>query len=189
MASSNPAERRRSSDDLYAVLSNIRRRYVVYYAKRVGVPVLFDELVEQIATWENPAGSDGVSKSHRKSVHNALRQTHLPKLESAGLINHDTEANIVTLTEEADRVRLYPSSETSVWGLGYSLLSVVIVVFVGLDQIGTVLLTPRTGVPWVEGLLLACVVLTAGYNYDRLRRRRRFQNSGPDIIVEERRSQ
>lgn len=185
MASNEPPEQRRSSDELYAVLSNIRRRYVVYYAKRVDVPVLLEELVDQIATWENPEGADGVTQSHRKSVHNALRQTHLPKLQAAGLIDHDTEANVVTPTEEAKRVRLYPTCETSVWGHGYSLLSVVIVVTVGLDQFGTVFFAPRTGIPWLEGLLLACVLLTAGYNYDRLRRQRQFQHAGPDVIVEE----
>ncbi|MCU4798897.1 hypothetical protein OB920_00720 [Halobacteria archaeon HArc-gm2] len=187
MASNDPPEQCRSNDDLYAVLSNIRRRYVLYYAKRVDVPILLDELVEQIATWESPRGADNVTQSHRKSVHNALRQTHLPKLQAAGLIDHDTEANLVTPTDEADRIRLYPSAETSVWGHGYSLLSVAIVVFVGLDQLGTVLLTPPTGTPWVEGLLLACVLLTVGYNYDRFRRCRRCQRCGPDVIVEEER--
>ncbi|SFR93925.1 hypothetical protein SAMN05216559_1407 [Halomicrobium zhouii] len=186
MASNDPPEQRRSGDDLYAVLSNIRRRYVLYYVKRMDVPILLDELVEQIAAWERPRGTDGVTQSHRKSVHNALRQTHLPKLQAAGLIDHDPEANVVTPTEEAERVRLYPSAETSVWGHGYSLLSVVIVVFVGLDQLGAILLTPQTGTPLVEGLLLACVLLTVGYNYDRLRRCRRCQRCGPDVIVEER---
>lgn len=186
MTESNESRsRRRSADDLYAVLSNIRRRYVVYYAKRVGLPILFDEVVEQIATWENPDGAGDVTRRQRKSVHNALRQTHLPKLEAAGLITHDTETDIITLTDEAERVKLYPASETSIWGVGYSLLSVAIVLFVGLDRIGAVVVTPRVGFPWVEALLLTCVLLTIGYNYDRFRRRRRFRSSGPDIMVDE----
>lgn len=177
--------KRRSPDELYSVLSNIRRRYVMYYVKQVGLPVLFDELVEQIAAWENPDGAEGVTPNHRKSVHNALRQTHLPKLERAGLINYDTESDIVTLTDEAKRVNLYPASETPIWGLVYSLLSIVIAIFIGLDYLGAISVTPETGVPWLEGLFLGFILLTIGHNYDRYRRHRQFRDCGPDIIVDE----
>lgn len=183
--SENRSPRRRSPDELYTVLSNIRRRYVIYYAKEVGLPVLFDELVEQIAIWENHHDAEDITRSQRKSVHNALRQTHLPKLEQAGLINHDTESDIITLTDEAERVKLYPAAETSVWRLVYGLLSVVVVVFVGLDRLGTMLDSGVASIPWVEGLLFAFVLLTIGHNYDRYRRRRQVRDRGPDIIVEE----
>jgi len=42
--------------------------------------------------------------------------------------------------------------------------------------------TPRA----VRRLLLACVPLTPGDNYDRRRLHRRFKNAGPGVIVEER---
>lgn len=174
-----------SPDELYGVLSNIRRRYVMYYAKQVGLPVLFDELVEQIAAWESPGGADDVTREHRKSVHNALRQTHLPKLEQAGLINHDPESDIITLTDEAKRVKLYPATETSVWVYGYSLLSIAIIILVGLDVLGILLVTPQTGMPWIEGVFLSIILLTISHNYDRYQRRNRFRNYGPDIIVDE----
>jgi hypothetical protein len=166
-------------------MSNIRRRYVVYYVKHADVPVLFDDLVEQIAAWENPDVAEEVTPRQRKSIHNALRQTHLPKLEHAGLIDHDAESDIITLADEAERVKIYPASETPVMRVVYSLLSVVIVVFVGMDYLWTSFVIPQAGTPWVGGLLLAFVLLTIGQNYDRYRRHRQFRDWGPDIIIDE----
>lgn len=176
---------RPSLDELDSVMSNIRRRYVIYYAKQAGQPIHFDDLVEKIAAWETPHGAADATRSHRKSIHNALQQTHLPKLEQAELLNYDTESDLINLTDEAKRVKIYPASETSEWRIGYILLSCGMILLFGLESLGLILFTPQTGIPWVEGLFLAFVTLTVGHSYDHARRRRQFRDYGPDLIIEE----
>lgn len=174
-----------SEKQLYDALWNIRRRYVLYYTKHVGRPVAFNELVEQIAIWESFGSNGTVDRRKRKSVHNSLNQTHLPKLEQIGLINNDRESNKITVTDKAEQIDLYPASEDYAWGFGYNFLGVSLFSLVGLDFLGVITLGNPTSITLLQGLTLFLIALTVGHTYDRLRQQRRLRNKGPDIVIKE----
>ncbi|USZ68073.1 hypothetical protein NGM10_15235 [Halorussus salilacus] len=73
------------------LLSNHRRRYVLYALRRRGGAVTLEELAEQVASWED----DGADE---KRVRAALYHNQLPRLESAGVVALDPETNVVRLT-------------------------------------------------------------------------------------------
>jgi|AntRauTorcE11898_2_1112593.scaffolds.fasta_scaffold20146_2 hypothetical protein len=172
-----------TEEQLYDVLWNIRRRYVLYYLKHVGRPVPFKELVERITIWESFGTTDALDRDKRKSVHNSLNQTHLPKLEQIGLINNDRESNKITATDRAEQIELYPASERHSWEFGYNLLSISFMFLFGLDFLGVISLTNPTSVTLLEGLVLFLILLTVGQTYDRMRRQRQLRTRGPDIVV------
>ena len=174
-----------STAHLYDVMRNVRRRYVLYYAEQADGRVSIEELVETIAAWESPNGSDAVSLGRRKSVYNALHQTHLPKLEQSGLIHYDRTDRSVAVRDRASRIELYPSPRTLAWGWYFGVLSVVSALVVGLSALGVLSLGSLAGVPWTESVLCAFILVTIGYNYDRRRWRRRLRADGPDIVIDD----
>ncbi|MEF8787208.1 MAG: hypothetical protein V5A45_14860 [Haloarculaceae archaeon] len=168
---------------LYDALWNIRRRYILYYTKHVGRPVPFEELVEQITIWESFGATDVVDRNKRKSVHNSLNQTHLPKLEQIGLINNDKESNKISATDRAEQIELYPASERHSWVFGYNILSISFIFLFGLDFLGVTSLTAPTSITLLEGLVLFLIILTVGQTYDRMQYQHRLRTKGPDIVV------
>jgi hypothetical protein len=177
-----------SATHLYDLMRNVRRRYVLYYAEQSGGRVSIEELVETIAAWESPSGTDAVSLDRRKSVYTALHQTHLPKLEQSGLIHYDRTDRAVAVRDRATRVELYPSPRTLAWDRYFGLLSAVSALVVGLSALGVLPLGSLAGVPWTESVLCAFILVTIGYNYDRRRWRRRLRDDGPDIVIDDQRA-
>ncbi len=174
-----------SEKQLYDVLWNIRRRYVLYYTKHVGPTVQFKELVEQIAIWECFGSKDSSNRRKRKSIHNSLIQTHIPKLEQIGLIDYDRESNKITVTDRAEQIELYPASEGHDWEYGYSFLSVSFLSLVGLAFLGVISLSNPTSITLLLVLTLLLIALTVGHTYDRLLQQRRHRTKGPDIIIKD----
>lgn len=168
---------------LYDALWNIRRRYILYYTKHVDRPVSFKELVEQITIWESFGRSDADDRGKRKSVHNSLNQTHLPKLEQIGLINNDTESNKITVTDRAEHIELYPASEGYAWEYGYNFLSISFLSLIGLDFLGVISFTNSISSTLLLVLTLLLITLTVGHTYDRLRRQRQLRTEGPDVVI------
>ena len=84
-----------SRDLVFDVLKNRRRRYALHYLRRADESVQLSELAEQVAAWENDIEVDAISAAERKRVYTALYQSHLPKLDDAGYIDWDREANAV----------------------------------------------------------------------------------------------
>ena len=173
-----------SAGQLYDLFRNIRRRYVLYYAKQVDRPVSVDELVKKLSCWEEPIDAAGHAAEHHRSIYNSLRQTHLPKLEEAGLVEYDRDEQSVWLTEQATRVECYPTATTSVWGRKYRLSCLVVAVVAVVDLVATL---PVVGLPspvWSKGIYLAFILVTIGRIYRRYRRTRRFRRNGPDIVID-----
>lgn len=97
-----------SRDEVFTMLSNQRRRWVLYYLKR-------DEegktdlrtLVDALTAWEYEMPIEDISWKKRKRIYTALRQSHLPKLADAGIIEYDRSRGTVELTEDAQEVQMY----------------------------------------------------------------------------------
>jgi len=171
-----------SEKRLYKVMRNIRRRYVLYYLQEVSDPAQIDDVVERIVHWENSGGS--VPSKQRKSVYNALHQTHLPKLEQVGLIELQRGKSTISQTDRARRIDLYPASQTLNWERYYGYLSAASVVLVGSYPFKTTLQIPLDKLPWMEGILLVFVLLSVGHAYDHFQWHQRFLDRGPDIIID-----
>ena len=96
-----PGEGLLARDTVFDMLSNPRRRYVLYYLRHESGPVQLTSLAERVATTENETDVESLADRDRKRVYVSLYQTHVPKLSDAGLVEYDKEAGTVTLADDA----------------------------------------------------------------------------------------
>jgi DNA-binding transcriptional ArsR family regulator len=92
-------------DELFHILRNRRRRFALHLLKHESSSVDVGELATQVAAWENDVSVEAVSSKQRRRVYNALQQTHVPKLEAAGVV--EVERREVELTDRADELDIY----------------------------------------------------------------------------------
>ena len=178
---------RTSREEVFDAVKNLRRRYVLYYLQRYGGPVELGELAEQVAAWENDATVSEVSPGQRKSVYSALHQTHLPKLEAAGVLRYDPNRSLVRSTEEAAKLDLQLASDpqTSVqWHqlyLGLAMASLLVLASVWTNLYPFALLT---GVEYALLVITVFGVTALLHTHDLRRWRRRANGAAPDFILE-----
>ncbi len=93
-----------SVDDLFAVLGDARRRTVlkVLAGNQTGTDV--ESLATRVAARESDAAEATPSESTVRDVHVTLHHVHLPKLDDAGLVDHDRGAGTVRPTSATDAV-------------------------------------------------------------------------------------
>lgn len=96
-----------SRDLVFDVLKNRRRRYALHYLRRADGSVQLSELAEQVAAWENDTAVDAISAAERKRVYTALYQSHLPKLDEAGIVDYNQNRGIVELSDAAEQLDVY----------------------------------------------------------------------------------
>ena len=94
-----------SEDLIFDLLSAGRRRAVLRHLEHELGEVTFSELTEAVAI-EEGLPADGTPDDYKK-VYVSLYQTHVPKLEQAGVLRYDRDENTVSLTQEADPVLAY----------------------------------------------------------------------------------
>jgi len=96
-----------SQDEIFDLLSNPRRRYVINYLLREDRPVSIQELSKELAMWEFEVDADELTDQQEKRIYVALYQTHIPKLEDVGVIEYDSDASLVELTDQATQLQPY----------------------------------------------------------------------------------
>lgn len=106
---SRNAQEALSQDDVFDILSNSRRRYVLYYLRQAGEPVELDELARELAAWENDTTVDDLTKQQRKRVYVSLYQTHIQKLADAGIVDYDQDTGMLSLANGASQIGAYLS--------------------------------------------------------------------------------
>jgi DNA-binding transcriptional ArsR family regulator len=145
-------------DELFRILSNSRRRYIIYYLHEAGDEMSLKELATRIAAVENDTAVEEVTDEERQRVYISLYQTHLPKLEEAEIVSYDDEERIVALTPQTAREGFFwmqTSEPSRSWALYYAALGVVGWLFV----IGRGLAVPLfTSIPW---FVIAAALSTA----------------------------
>ena len=94
-----------SKSDIFGILQNDRRRYVLEILRSKGNQSV-RSLSEEIARLES--GEDDPKSTLRKSVYVSLLQTHIPKMESLGVINYNRETILWNFS-------LQPAPLTSTW--------------------------------------------------------------------------
>lgn len=121
-------EQRLSKDVIFELLKNRRRREVLAYLLEAEETVTLGELAEQIAAWENDTEVSALSSDQRKRVYVALYQTHLPKMDDAGIVEYDQDRGLISLADNADLLMMYLDTDThrqDRWDRWYAALSVV----------------------------------------------------------------
>lgn len=98
-----------SKSEIFDLLRNQRRRLVLRYIERHDgdVPAEIGEIATQVAAWENDVAVDAVTSAQRKRVYTTLQQSHLPKLDEAGIVEFDAARGTVRGTDVADDLTIY----------------------------------------------------------------------------------
>ena len=96
-----------SKGEIFEVLRNQRRRYVLHYLKQDGRPVELGDLAQQVAAWEYETTPEEVTPEQRKRVYTTLQQTHLPKMDEAGIVTFDSDAGLIEVTDRTAEVAIY----------------------------------------------------------------------------------
>lgn len=86
-------------DEVFEILANRRRRFVIHAVKRADEPPDVSELSRHVTAWEMGVEPEAVPYEERHNVYSTLRRVHLPKL---------TDADVVTVDED-DVVRPAPA--------------------------------------------------------------------------------
>jgi DNA-binding transcriptional ArsR family regulator len=147
-----------SEDTIFSILSNQRRRYVLRYLDRVASETTLSDLAERIAAWENDVDVAELEYEQRKRVYTSLHQTHLPKLDEAGIVDYDRDRGTVTVAAGAADLEAYLASadgdgrEWSRFYLVLSALSLVSLLAVWVDVV------PFGGLPFAAGVVVAFAV-------------------------------
>jgi hypothetical protein len=156
------------------MLSNRRRRYVLYYLNRNPGPASLRDLAERIAAWENDVEVANLDYKQRKRVYTSLHQTHLPKLDEAGVVDYDRSAGTITLADRATDLDVYlklVDEHDIPWSDFYLGLSTVTSLFVAAAWLGVY---PFSTLPdlALAGGVLGLFTLFAGIHSRRARRTR-----------------
>ena len=160
MGSSNRAL---SQDTVYDILSNPRRRYILYYLRQGDQPVKLTTLAEHVAAWENETDVESLEEQQRKRVYVSLYQTHIPKLDDAGLVEYDSDAGTVALAEGATAIDSYltqPENGVS-WQTVYLIEAFVGAIALALtaSDLAVFALLPETAIAVVIVLALLITVV------------------------------
>lgn len=135
-----------TKEQIFSLLSNRRRRFVLYRLERKGEAVTIGDLATRIAAWEAGVPVGEASSNRRKVVYNALQQSHLPRLVERGLVVYDSETGRVELTDRGRVLDAYlnvPPGRTPPWsrlylGMGGIACAVAGALFVGLPPVSDI---------------------------------------------------
>lgn len=118
------ADRERlSTDDLFQILGNPRRRFIIRHLYRANESVDLKELAALIAADEEGTTLEAVTNEERQRVYVSLYQTHLPTLTESGLVSYDETRRELSLDRRAlDEHCVEPATDS--WLVGYAALAV-----------------------------------------------------------------
>ncbi|WP_076607940.1 DUF7344 domain-containing protein [Natronorubrum thiooxidans] len=104
-----------SKDEIFHLLQNERRRMVLRYLRGTEGPVRMRDIAEQVAAWEHDTTVQELTSTQRQRVYIPLYQSHLSKLDTAGIIDYQQNRGIVVRKPLADQIDQYlqidPSAE------------------------------------------------------------------------------
>jgi DNA-binding transcriptional ArsR family regulator len=96
-----------SEDEIFKLLSNRRRRFVIHALKRADEPVEISQLSKYVTAWERDIDPAEVRYEDRRNVYSTLQRTHLPKLEEKNVVTVHEEENLVEPTPELEELDIY----------------------------------------------------------------------------------
>ncbi|ELY95274.1 hypothetical protein C482_16553 [Natrialba chahannaoensis JCM 10990] len=155
-----------SKDVIFELLKNRRRREVLTYLLEADETVTLGELAEQIAAWENDTSVNALSSDQRKRVYVALYQTHLPKMDDAGIVEYDQDRGLISLSDNADLLMMYLDTDAhrqDRWDRWYAGLSIGGGVLIAAALLGVPGLTALPTLALAGGVVLAFFALSLAH--------------------------
>ncbi len=150
--------------EIHDILRNWRRRMVIKELKSSAGSMTLRELAETLA--ESESGESPPPRNVRNSVYNSLHQTHLPKLDDAGVVSYDTDRKTVSLESQARDVDLYMEVVTQygiTWATFYRrLMTLALLTLLGAE-VGVPLLSSTPSL-LLHGAFLATVAASSLYH-------------------------
>jgi hypothetical protein len=164
-----------SKNELFHLISTTRRREVIRYLLETGGQVGLPKLARHVAALEYETSVEDVTQAQYQRIYIPLYQSHLPKLDEAGVIRYDSTKGLVEPTTQlnafAPYLKLSPhekndaqsSSETMAfdrqavgnWYLGSAGLSAILLLAVTLGLI------PISG-EFLGGIIIALFLVANG---------------------------
>jgi hypothetical protein len=87
-----------SKDLTFEILKNQRRREALAFLKANDGATTLSDMAEHIAAKENGISVEQLSSSQRKRVYIGLYQCHLPKMDSAGVVDFEKNRGTIEIT-------------------------------------------------------------------------------------------
>jgi len=94
-------------DQIFGILSNQRRRYVLSYPNATEGTTTLNDLAERIAARECEKTVAQIDPQERKRVYVSLYQCHLPKMADVSAISYDEQRGEIETGEQFDRFSHY----------------------------------------------------------------------------------
>ena len=157
-----------TEDELFDVLSNQRRRFAVHLLKREEGSLEIGDMAEQIAAWENGIETAEITGSDRKRVYTALQQSHLPKMDRAGVIEFNKNRGVIEPTAALEDVDLYldvVEGKEIPWSEYYLGLSGVAMALVAAVWIGAWPFTLLPELAWTLAIVVAFAFSAIAHKY------------------------
>lgn len=110
---------RLSTDALFQILGNSRRRFIISHLYRADEPVDLKDLAALIAADEEETTLEAVTNEERQRVYVSLYQTHLPTLTESGLISYDENRRTLSLDRRALETHCVEAAADT-WLVGYA---------------------------------------------------------------------
>ncbi|MFB6109221.1 MAG: hypothetical protein ABEJ82_10375 [Haloplanus sp.] len=147
--------------DIHDILRNDRRRNVIKCLQDNGREVALRDIAVRIAEIET--GESPPPSNIRDSVYISLHQTHLPKLDDAGIVDYDSDRKTISLQKPAKQVDLYMEVVTRygvTWATYYRALGTVSLFVVILASTNTPLVSAVDPLLWASFFLLTIAAST-----------------------------
>jgi hypothetical protein len=151
---------------IHDILRNDRRRYVIKHLQERGHEVTLRQLAERLAELET--GESPPPSNIRNSVYVSLHQTHLPKLDDAGIVSYDRDRKLVSLQEPARQLDLYMEVVTEygiTWASYYRGVTTISLLVVLASELGYITLFTTT--LWTSAFLLLVALSTVYQLWNR----------------------
>lgn len=94
-------------DQVFGILKNKRRRYVLKYLSSAEDVITLSELAEQIAAWECDKEVAQITSQERKRVYVGLYQCHLPKMADVSAVSYNKQRGKIERGEYFDLFERY----------------------------------------------------------------------------------
>ena len=162
--SDNPSEEELPLDQVFGILKNQRRRYVLKFLKDSDEEeVSLSDVAEQIAAWENDKEVRQISSKERKRVYVGLYQCHLPKMDGMGIVAFNKPRGRIGLGENSEPLFKYIDTddepEEPRWHVYSVALSLAGAVMLG----AALLLGSLTALPVVNAAVVFLIVAFTVY--------------------------
>ncbi|APW97418.1 hypothetical protein CHINAEXTREME_06370 [Halobiforma lacisalsi AJ5] len=186
-AVADPSEETLTEDELFEILSNRRRRHVLHELMQEDGGIDIGTLSEEIAAYEDGLELHEVSSSDRKRVYTALHQSHLPKMDEAGVLEFNKDRGTVEPTPALEDVEIYMDvvrGREIPWSDYYIGLTALSGILLGVTALGPGPLAALTPYAWGVFVLVSFGVSAMAHRYYARRNRLGIADDPPDVALE-----